>query len=46
MWKAFTIIHINGCYEVLLDRLKSLKVPFTCSMFGFSLIEVRMSWIF
>lgn len=42
MWKAFKIIHINGCYEVLLTHIKSLKVPFFCSLFGLSLIEVKI----
>lgn len=40
--KAFKIIHINGCYEVLLTHIKSLKVPFFCSLFGLSLIEVAV----
>ena len=40
--KAFKIIHINGCYEVMLAYIKTLKVPLCCLLFGLSLIEVRI----
>ena len=42
MWKAFKIIHINGCYEVLIAYIKTLKIPLCCLLFGLSLSEVRI----
>ena len=38
--QAFRTIHINGCYEIILETMKQNKVLISCVVFGVAALQV------